>query len=348
MTEKILNTAYKKLCEGFKTNFLTREAFEKEISAISNSLLDTLVSLIKGYEKLKNSTNPSERSGVVRISKDEYVLERFNSDYFHNYSFASRNKYNIDHLLHLKSNNEEKYESYAADYEKSFERGDNKVVIPLIEFIASKFSSNDIETNITENQSIKKLFWGYFNEAYLANYHWRNNRTIEELLNSPEMVIQNFKKHYLLNIYIQLLDLTEKYLNDETFSGFETYTVNVGKRHSDIERGGWRANEFQVLNKGEEYSFSHSSKDEKRIDGEFINIFIFSKKHLIKLSITLNGVERTPYIIYRDCEKISLKNECEIVIVKHHGNETIIFDTRKEVLAFQLNLIEIREGMGRK
>ena len=75
---------------------------------------------------------------------------------------------------------------------------------------------------------------------------------------------------------------------------------------------------------------------------------IFSKKHLIKLSITLNGVERTPYNIYRDCEKISLKNECEIVIVKHHGNETIIFDTRKEVLAFQLKLIEIREGMGRK
>ena len=46
-------------------------------------------------------------------------------------------------------------------------------------------------------------------------------------------------------------------------------------------------------------------------------------------------------------EKISLKNEYEIVIVKHHGNETIVFDSRKEALAFQAKLIEIREGMGR-
>lgn len=101
---------------------------------------------------------------------------------------------------------------------------------------------------------------------------------------------------------------------------------------------------FRYLIAKKTYSFSQSYKDEKLTDGEFINIFIFQTSYLIKISLTLDEVERTPFIIHRDCEKVSLKNECELVIIKHHGNETIIFDTKEEALYFQKKLIERREG----
>ena len=69
-----------------------------------------------------------------------------------------------------------------------------------------------------------------------------------------------------------------------------------------------------------------------------------NKRHLLKISITIEETEQTPYIIYKDFEKVSLKNECEIFISKHHGNETIIFDSRSEALDFQRKVLELKEG----
>jgi len=194
------------------------------------------------------------------------------------------------------------------------------------------------------------LVWNETHEKYLEdNYHQSSNATkINEIKNSPQEIIRKFADNYLSNKFIQLFERAEKLLIDETISNFDTVIVNIGTKDYEKERSGWTTNSYKVINNNIEYTYTNSSKDEKSTRGEFINIFIHQKKHLIKLSITLNEVKLIRYIIYRDCEKVILKNENEIEIIKHHGNETIVFDERKDALAFQTKLIEIREGMGRQ
>lgn len=352
MKEKILNKIHEKLCSAFKIKFLPLGQFEKEFSGISNELLNEIISLTKTYEKLKNSTTKSKSSQIINVTKDEYIIEQFNLAKRRNsYSSYGKSdtKYTIDNLEELKSNQPNDYEDYSTHYDKLIENDDENIVkVSLGEFITVKTSEYfSGENNPNEVPFIKRIFWQFFHSTYLIkdNYYNRYNRyKIKEIVDSPEKVVESFKEDYLTNKYLKLLDIADKNISDETLSGFETFIINVGNLSFERERSGWSTITFQVINNGKTYSFSHSAKDEKEIKGEYINIFIFQKNHLIKISITLDQVERTPYIIHRDCEKISLKNECEIVIVKHHGNETIIFDTRKEALEFQAKLIEIREG----
>lgn len=148
------------------------------------------------------------------------------------------------------------------------------------------------------------------------------------------------------NTILQLFKITENQISDIEFSGLESYTINIGERKCIAERSGWTTNNFQVINNGKTYTFSTSTKDENKIEGKFIHIFILqlNKRHLLKISITIEETEQTPYIIYKDFEKVSLKNECEILISKHHGNETIIFDSKKEGLDFQAKVLELKEG----
>ena len=44
----------------------------------------------------------------------------------------------------------------------------------------------------------------------------------------------------------------------------------------------------------------------------------------------------------KDFEKVSLKNDSEILIAKHHGNETIIFETKKDAKEFQEKVFEMK------
>ena len=160
--------------------------------------------------------------------------------------------------------------------------------------------------------------------------------------------MEKFRQGYLSTELPKLLSITEKQISDIEFSGLESCIINIGERKYVTERSGWTTNNFQVLNNGKKYIFSISTKDESKIEGKFINIFVLqlNKRHLLKISITINETEQTPYIIYKDFEKVSLKNECEILISKHHGNETIIFDSKKEALDFQAKVLELKEGRG--
>ena len=241
-----------------------------------------------------------------------------------------------------------RYEEYAEYYDEQLKEESAEFIIPLTIFIKNNtleyFSS---EEQKDEPPSVNKSFWKFFHTTYSQlrgryseDYSEQNN----EISTSPEKIILEFKEQYLSNKYLKLHDVAEKNISDETFSGFELYIVNVGIRNFETNRSGWTTNNFQVINIGKKYSFISSTKDEKGIEGEFINIFVLQKKYLVKISLTLDESERTPYFIQRDCEKTSLKNECEIHIAKHHGNETIIFDSKKEALAFQAKLLEIREG----
>jgi hypothetical protein len=354
MKEKILETIYKKLCEGFNTNFYTLSEFEKEFSAISKTLLDTLISLSKDYQDIRNSTDRLVNSQIIRFQKDVYILDCYNSELWHNYH-RKQTKYTIENLPELKAYIPIEYERFSNNYDRDVERDYDLLIVSITEFIAKKTIeyislTDDQKNNSKEKIPLTVLFWSYFHIHYYENeiknsYH---NKTKEEILNTPEKVLQNFKESYLENKYLKLHEAAGKYLNDESISGLDSYLINVGVRVFEGQRAGWSNSKFQVLNNGKEYTFSNSSKDEKAINGEYINIFIFQKKYLIKLSISLDEVERLRYIIQRDFEKITLKNDCELVIIKHHGNETIILDSRKEALVFQEKLLDIREGNYRK
>lgn len=348
MNEKILTIIYRKICDGFNANFIPRNEFETEVSKISPSVLEKLNGITKKHRQLKYSKLKKENSQLIKISKNDYILDCFNSSYNRTYHYSfTTNKYTKDDLADLQTSKQNDFNSYSDKYNECYENETNGIIISLLEFVENELqnSADELKSNAVEND-----FWDFFNDNYLQK-DWNDSYSsskANEVLNSPETILKKFTDKYLDNKFIKLLDRAEKNLKDEDISGFDQIIINVGTRSYETGRSGWTTNSFTVFNNKNEYNFTTSTKDEKLIEGEFVNIFIFQKKYLIKLSISLKEVERVPYIIYRDCEKIALKNESEIVIVKHHGNETIVFDNRKEALSFQIKLIEIRQGMGRQ
>lgn len=344
MKEKILNTVYKKLCEAFDTDFYTRKEFEKKLSDEYNSILESLAQITKAYFELKQAGDKE----IVKMTKDEYIVKQFNADRRswnkpRIYTFEDleelKNEQNYSHN-HYTKQSDTYFNIYSDAYEHRYVDGDKNIVITFKEYVISKLSQSLKEGNQSSELSVKEIFWHYLIDSYLQRY------SIEQIEKTPEKVIEAFKEWYLSDKYLQLHDIAEKYINDVSFSGFEQYIINVGTRNHESNRSGWATNSFEVLNNGKEYSFTTSTKDEKLIKGEFINIFILqlNKKHLLKISITLDEVDQTTYIIWKEFEKISVKNEFEIHIAKHHGNETIIFDTRKQALEFQEKIIEIKEA----
>lgn len=339
MKDKILNLIHKKLCEGFNTTFLPRTQFEKEFAEQEDSLLESVNSLTKTYFQLIESENPE----VVKITKGQYIIDQFN--------FKNRNssKYSIEDLEVLKQKFKDDIEDHEDQYDRYIENGNKEYVTALISFINDRTAASASKNETKTELSIESLFWEHFHKNYLEN-RWGRMDDTNKIINSADLIIKEFREQYLSNRYLNLLDLADKNISDENLSTFDEFIVNVGKRHYVNGHSGWSTSTFQIFNNGAEYNFSYSAKDEKRIQGDCINIFIFQSKYLIKVSVTLGeeegapSIDRTPYIIHKDCEKMTLKNDCELVIVKHHGNETIIFDTRKEALAFQTKLIEIREG----
>ncbi len=341
MKEKILSTIYKKLSDGFQTHFYTYSEFENAYSKHYFSLLEELTSLTKTYYQLKNSANKDESSEVIKVHKEDFIIQSFNNK---QRSYNSQNKYTIENLAELKETKEGDYSSYSKNYDYYFENETN-FVTPFLEFIETR-AGEIVSAKENENiLSIDKIFWNYFLNSF-ATSNVGSLKRKEELIKTPELILENFRADYLSNIFLQFLHTTDKQISDIEFSGLESYIINIGERKYITERSGWTTNNFQVINSGKTYAFSTSTKDESKIEGKFVNIFILqlNKRHLLKISITVDETEQTPYIIYRDFEKVSLKNECEILIAKHHGNETIIFDSKKEALDFQAKVLELKEG----
>ncbi len=342
MKEKILSIIYKKLCEGFQTQFYTYSEFEKEFSTNYSSLLADLTSLTKKYYQLKNSENQEESSEVIKIYREDYIIEAFNKNERHNY--YNKNSYTIENLEELKESKGGDYDNYSKHYDYYFENETN-VVMPFLEFIETKADEIVSSKEDKDALSIEKLFWNYFLNLFTTS-NWTSRIRKDELINKPESVLENFRVSYLSNVFLQLHNITDKQISDIEFSGLESCIINIGERKYVTERSGWTTNNFQVINNSKTYTFSTSTKDESKVEGKFVSIFILqlNKRHLLKISLTVDETEQTPYIIYRDFEKVSLKNECEILISKHHGNETIIFDSKKDALEFQAKVLELKEG----
>lgn len=346
MTEKLLNIIHKKLSNGFQIEFFKLSEFENLYSKHYSSLLVKLTSLTKTYYKLKQSENKDESSEIIKIYKEEFIIQSFNNE---RRGYDSQAKYTIDNLKELKETNEKSYNKYAEYYDNEFSNENGyygeRFVIPLMTYVQAKIKETISSFDDNTELSIDKLFWNYILTSLTS---WEDRIEKDELINSPETILEKFKNNYLSKEFPQLLNITYKQISDIEFSGLESCIINVGERKYVTERSGWTTNNFQVFNNSKKYTFTTSTKDESKIEGKFINIFVLqlNKRHLLKISITINETEQTPYIIYKDFEKVSLKNECEILISKHHGNETIIFDSKREALDFQAKVLELKEGRG--
>lgn len=334
MKDKILEKVHEKMCNEFETNFLPRKKFDKELSIISIIILEKLNKIIKEYQELINNSDKS----VVKFTKNEYIVHRFSIDNRRNYRYIEDN---INVTL-IKSKYSYDYKNYGKYYDDGLANNDSSIVIPVSEFVKEK----TIEYELDNPKNLNEKFWYFFHKTFFENPNNGsfNVVSIEELIHFPQYLIQLFSAHYLKNNYISLFDIVEKHIDDITFSPFDSVIVNVGDRNDIRGNGGWSTNEFKVINNKKAYSFILSSKDKKNIRGKFINIFVLNNKYLTKISVTLEEDEQTKYIVWKDCEKVTVKNESELFIEKHHGNETIIFDTRKDALAFRDKIIEIKEG----
>lgn len=293
-----------------------------------------------------NSPNIEELSQIIKQSKEDFLVEHFKKQ------GTSSIKYTKEDLNEIKSSNSNTYDHFAKWFDDTSATPNNRFKVPLSEYISKKLIPKypNIEwQNFDADLIIENIFWRYLfslardNNYFLSEKHLNINESVS-FKNRAEEIIEKFREKYLLNEHLWLHTLAEKYLDDIDFTGLETFIVNVGSRSTRKEHSGWNTNNFNVINNDLDFGFSSSSKDAKPIKGHFIHIFILHQKHLEKISITVMEQEQTKFIISKDFEKLSIKNECEVHISKHHGNETIIFDSRKEALSFQNKILELKEG----
>jgi hypothetical protein len=345
MKKKILDNIYKKLTEAYKIQFIPLDDFEQKLADMHDDLRESLCIHIQDYTALLYSENHEESSQVVKVLKDDYILERFKSEFPYK-------RYTIENLDELR--NGEKFIHFSEEYFQNLIKGwlEPELTVPFTEFLKKRLEDKMPQLKSFNEDSeldFENILWRYIHRTLGIHFNSIKSEYFLgvsqlELLKYIDKVLESFRLEYIKNEHLLLLSLADKYLNDVEFSGFETFIINVGTRNSNEERSGWITNKFNVVNNSQDYNFMSSSKDEKPIGGHFIHIFILHPKHLEKISVTIKEVEQTKYIIAKEIEKLSIKNECEVLISKHHGNETIIFDSRKEALNFQNKILEIKEG----
>jgi hypothetical protein len=335
MKDKILNSIHTKLSEGFKTNFYTKSEFESQFKKNQESIREKLTSLLDIYQDLRASDNPE----VVKITLQDFIIQEFNRRQGYYGPHYTKND-----IKSLKASKEYQFEAYEADYLKKIQCDNNYIVTSVIDFILNKTDDLTVLQEGQSELSISYMFWTFVHEKFQKVEESIKHNIAAILIQDPELIIESFKENYSSNPYLKLFDRTEQLLSDEPLSLFDSFIVNVGTVSYELGRSGWGTFIYQIENGKKRHSFSISLKDEKPMNGTFIHIFIIRPKFLIKFCITSEYTEVNRYIIHRDCEKVSVKNDCELVISKHHGNETIILDSRKEAFALQTKFLELREG----
>ncbi len=146
-----------------------------------------------------------------------------------------------------------------------------------------------------------------------------------------------------------ILNNAPEFVNAETISDKDLAFINVGYRWTYYEGAGSYhpklQNAFQIIN--ENISFKYYKKaDCKDINATFADIFIFTTKYFIKLSLGANGVlDRTEHIIQRDIKKLNIvdNNKLEIYFHGHFDPEIIVLDNYKSALQIQRHLTELRQ-----
>lgn len=345
---KTIEKAYIKVIEGFAlaigkstfSDFRYSEydnvfpipsLFESEFEIQKDDLVKKLSQIVNQYSQLLKKRDKK----VIKISEADYILEMYNQS-----KSNHSNKYTKKDLKSLKIENVKTYNSYAEKYNNSFQNKYEKTYVDLKEFIISETELLYPPNKKIYEYTIEDFLWHFIHTKHffieLENEHKQQESLVQ--------LLSNFKNHYKeLDLY-KLINCLEQNFDSNYDNSLYQIIINVGKKSSETNRNGYTNTNYTVFNDKKEFKFSSSSKDEKSFSGPFINIFIIQTKYLIKLTFGIDNNEEIKYIIKSDCEKVNIIKNLEMCISKHHGNETIIFDTKEDAAKCRDKFIEIREG----
>ena len=337
MKDRILAVVHEKLTVAFEEKFLPTSEFEAVWDSFFEETFEEFSTVFEGY---------LEKKKVNDISLRTVTLERFLSQ--QQYGYSQRNEYRFyknPHGFRLQRSDEEIDEILKLGYTKKY---DENVANGDYNENFQKFFHHYIQNHFDHNTS--KLRSLFFISVFKSQGYYQSIEGLkdENVLNALKTLVLEVRKIHSANQSRQILDLSDDNLTDFNFKNVSCFVVNVGTRSGYKGYSGWMNHEYAVTNNSQKYNFTSSTKNEEKIEGDFAHLFLLEDKYLVKIFISVKSCEVTKYSISRDMEKITIKNGVEVFIAKHHGNETIIFDSRSEASDFLDQILAIKEGKFRR
>lgn len=352
MKEKILETLFQKISSEFKIEyppFLRKEDYEKQLNGVINHVKKQILAGSEEYERIVNSADIEVYKSLLKVTKQEFVENSM--DYFKYVETKTDSEKEILYEAIINTRfDDEKIKSlinsnwYYNEYSKWHQRVIDTWITSLAEYLINKSES---VINSSPNKSLcERIVRSILPKS---SYSYRINDNLNQLLKDdeiPEHIIPYVSDDYLRTqgAFMDLLEMSEKYIQRENILPFSSWVLNVGNR--DFSHSYNRTiSKYKITNKGKEYSFEHKN-DGKSIKDVFVNLFILSNNELLKLSIGSSSLlQRTPYLISKDIQRVDITggNVLELHMHKHFDPETIIFDTEDEAYKFQRKITELRE-----
>jgi hypothetical protein len=197
MKKKILDNIYKKLTEAYKIQFIPLDDFEQKLADMHDDLRESLCIHIQDYTALLYSENHEESSQVVKVLKDDYILERFKSEFPYK-------RYTIENLDELR--NGEKFIHFSEEYFQNLIKGwlEPELTVPFTEFLKKR-----LEDKMPQLKSFNED-----SELDFENILWRYiHRTLGIHFNS-------IKSEYFLGVsQLELLKYIDK--------GFRKFSIRI-------------------------------------------------------------------------------------------------------------------------
>lgn len=353
MSDFILKALFNKISKEFEFEyppFLSRSEFEKQLPGAIFQLKNQLVDLKSEYFNKLNSNNIEEFKSLIKVRLEDFII---NPSLYFKYSEVltkDSKEFLYEEILKTKLNEDKLLSLILNPIQKTYFLKEklevtNKWIISPLEY----FNNNK---EIILSSSINISFSKYILTTllYKNSYFHFSNDSFKYFLEKDEIkkeIIESFINSYYekQGVFMDLLEMSIKYIQKEEFLPFSRWLFNVGHRNFSRTYNNKISSNFIVLNEGKSYKFSHIN-DGKEINDVFVNFFNLSNNELIKVCIGSKGLlQRTPYLLSKDIQRVDIinGNTIEIHMHKHFDPETIIFDTEEIAYKFQKIITELRE-----
>ena len=334
MKEKILRQIYKKLTDAFEERFLPAAEFNEAWETFYQFAIQEFLKVFDDYEAKRKVNDISLRTTTL-----EYFLSKQDHNYEERKQFDSQDQggyikspswAEVSELFKIKDTEKYNISVDNGEYNQSF-----KVFL-------ERFLKN---SDVLDDSRLMHLFFYYYQ-------NWESKKFYDILQHTDpktqiDLFLNQFRELHNKNEHKIILDRCQEYFKDFESFKIKNYVVNVGKRNHS-SRDGWTNHYYEIINNSQEIEYTSSTKNEKGLQCDFAQVFLLDDKYLTKIFISPEDEETTKYSIHRDLEKITIRNGNEVFIAKHHGNETIIFDSRKDANDFQDKVMEVKEGRFRR
>ncbi len=245
---------------------------------------------------------------------------------------------NLDEGMLLKPQIAEQFENVAYDFATPFEK-----------FARSGITGSPIKNKAPDRKDAFAFLITQFLNVVPSSYgEFRYyNSADRSYLNKFHNEFREYWREQVEDLKT-LLKSAPQFLEPESISEKDLVFINVGYRGFDYEgKGSFHPklyDTYEVINKGAPYHFWKKA-DCKGIEAAFIDIFIISSLHFVKLSLGASGVLDRTDIIHRDIKKLNIVNNNLLEIFFHgfYDPEIIVLDDYKSALDLQRHLTNLRQ-----